>query len=493
MTAAAAVPPGGAPPREASRLAQVSWALFDWANQPFFTLVTTFIFGPYFAGELVAGLEETRRVAELGRMPTPDELKAIRAASDAAGQSAWAFTQSASGILLALASPFLGSMADASGRRKPYMLAFQLLTALGCGLLWWALPGRPDLVLVVSAAVILATVGAEVSIVFNNSLLPRVAGPGRMGRLSGLGWGLGYSGGLIALFAVLAVQRPSLFGLGPPGGPPLFGLDAATFEVERLIGPASALWLALFVLPMFLFTPDGAPTGLSPLRAATEGARALLATVRRLGAYRNPLVYLLAYMIYNDGLAAIIAFGGVYAKGIFGWSTTTLGIFGIFVTLVAIPGCLLGGRLDDGIGSRPTVLAAIAGVFLATLGILSITAESVLFFLPAAPLAPDRGLFASTQELAFMGCAMLLGLCMGPMQAASRTLMGRLAPQGMTGEFYGLFALSGRATTWMAPLLIGIVTAATETQRWGVAVVLPFLLLGFVLLLFGVRERPARG
>jgi UMF1 family MFS transporter len=447
--------------REASKLGQFSWALFDWANQPFFTIVTTFIFAPYFANVMVG-----------------DPVK---------GQAAWAFTQSTSGVLIALMSPFLGAMADAGGRRKPYILAFQSLLGLGCAALWWAYPGRPDLVGPISWAVVVATIGAEMSIVFNNAQLPHIVRRERMGWLSGFGWGLGYCGGLIALFAVLAVSMPAMFGLGAGDGRPLFGLDPETHEVERLVGPASALWLAVFVIPMFLFTPDTAKQCISLLQAARQGGWSLVDTVMRLGRFKNALLYLIAFMLYNDGLAAIIAFGGVYAAATFGWSTVTLGIFGIVLTVFAIPGAFLGGKLDDRLGSKRTVQLAIVGVIVATIGIVGMSADQVLFVVPAGELLPTRSLFGSLQEKVFMGFALLLGFCMGPMQAASRTLIGRLAPEGMTGEFFGLFALSGRATAWMAPLAIGIVTETTHSNRLGVACVLFFLVLGFALL-WRVRE-----
>ena len=435
--------------KEASKLGQFSWALFDWANQPFFTVVTTFIFGPYFVNVMIG-----------------DPI---------AGQSAWAFTQSASGIVIALLSPFLGAMADAGGRRKPYVFFFQLLLFVGCAGLWWAYPHRPDLAGPIGLSMIAASIGAEMSIVFNNAQLPSLVRSDRIGWLSGFGWGLGYVGGLIALGVVLGFQFTR-------------GADPS-FTLERLTGPASAIWLAIFVLPMFLFTPDRAPRHLSALEAAREGGRTLLATLRKLRQYRNLLTFLIAFMLYNDGLAAIIAFGGVYASATFGWTTTTLGIFGIIITVFAIPGAMIGGKLDDLFGSKRTVQVAIVGVIVATVGIVSITADSVLFFLPAAPLQATRSLFGSTQELVFMAFALVLGFCMGPMQAASRTLIGRLAPVGMEGEFYGLFALSGRATAWMAPLLIGILTAATHSNRLGVACVLVFLVLGFALFLHVREER----
>jgi UMF1 family MFS transporter len=440
--------------REASKLGQFSWALFDWANQPFFTIVTTFIFAPYFANVIVGNAIE--------------------------GQAAWAFTQSTSGILIALMSPFLGAMADAGGPRKPYIFTFQLLLGVGCAALWWAYPGQPDLIGPISAAVVIATIGAEMSIVFNNAQLPHIVRPERMGWLSGFGWGLGYCGGLIALFIVLAVDDQ-----------PLFGLDAKTNELERLVGPASALWLAVFVIPMFLFTPDTASQKLTLWQAARQGGWSLIDTVMRMGRFKNALLYLIAFMLYNDGLASIIAFGGVYAAATFGWSTVTLGIFGIILTVFAIPGAFLGGKLDDRFGSKRTIQFATLGVIVATLGIVSVSADRVFFVVPASELLSTRGLFGSLQERVFMGFALLLGFCMGPMQAASRTMIGRIAPEGMSGEFFGLFALSGRATAWMGPLAIGIVTTATQSNRLGVACVLIFLVLGFILL-WRVREERAK-
>ena len=437
--------------KEASRLGQFSWALFDWANQPFFTVVTTFIFAPYFANVMIG--------------------------DPVVGQTAWAFTQSASGIIIAVLSPFLGAMADAGGRRKPYVFFFQLLLAAGCIALWWAYPARPALAGPIGWAVVLATVGAEMSIVFNNAQLPNIVRPERIGRLSGYGWGLGYVGGLIALAAVLAAQGV----LAPDPG----------HVVERGTGPAPAIWLAVFVLPMFLFTPDLAQDRRLPLlHCAREGGLALLSTLRRLRHYGNVLTFLIAFMLYNDGLAAIIAFGGIYASATFAWTTTTLGIFGIVLTVFAIPGAFLGGKLDDRIGSKRTIQIATTGVIVAAIGIVGVTPDHVLYVVPVAALEPGRALFGSTQEQVFMAFALLLGVCLGPMGAASRTMIGRLAPEGMTGEFYGLFALSGRATAWMAPMAIGIVTDATRSTRLGIGCVVIFLMLGF-LLLSRVREERA--
>lgn len=460
-------PEGAAEPvplRRSGPLGRWGWALFDWANQPFFTIVTTFIFAPFFATRMIGDAVQ--------------------------GQAAWANLMAVSGVAIAVLSPFLGAMADAGGRRKPYLLFFQALTCIGCALLWLALPGRNDLMPSVMAGIVLATIGAEFSIVFNNSLLPGLVSASRIGRWSGIGWGMGYTGGIIALVAVLIISQPELIGITPPAGQALFGLDRAAFEAERMTGPGSALWLLVFVLPMFLFTPDTPASGLPRMQAAREGVVRLWQTIRSLPRYRNPATYLVAYMIYNDGLAAIIALGGIYAAGTFGWTTTELGIFGILVTIVAAAAAFLGGWLDDRIGSRRTIQIAIVLATIATIGIASVTATGALFVLDFAPKAAGAGLFGSPPELVFLGLTFLMGTAMGPMQAASRTMMGRLAPPHMIGEFYGLYALSGRATAWMAPAASGAATLLFDSQRAGVAAIVPFFVVGFVILW---RVREARG
>lgn len=449
----------------ASWRARLSWAMFDWANQPYFTVITTFIFAPYFTAKVIGNSVE--------------------------GQSLWGFTQAFSAVIVALGAPFLGAIADAGGQRKPWLFAFQLQLAVGCCLLWLAQPGQPQLLPLVILGLVLANIAAEYSIMFNNALLPALETPRHVGRLSGLGWGMGYAGGLIALFGVLVVSQPELIGLTPPPGEALLGLKRGAFEAERIIGPAAAIWLAVFVLPMFLFTPDRPGSGRPFREVVRDGIGRVIDTVRHVRQYKNLLRFLISYMIYYDGLVAVIGFGGIYAAGIFGWGTTELGIFGILLNVIAIPAVILGGWLEDRWGSKRSVQLAILIVALGSFGILSIGANSVLFVIEVAPRMADGGLFSSAGEQVFFICAALLGLGMGTMQAASRTLVARLSPPDMVGEFFGIFALSGRATTFLAPLLIGIMTAVTNTQRIAVIVILVFLAVGFALL-WKVQE-PARG
>lgn len=197
--------------------------------------------------------------------------------------------------------------------------------------------------------------------------------------------------------------------------------------------------------------------------------------------------FLIANMIYSDGLGAIFAFGGIYGAGLFGWQFFTLGLFGITLMIFAALGAFAGGVADDRFGSRQTILFSVAAMAVALLGALSIQTDSILFGAPVAPFQAGGAPFGSVPELAYLACGVLLGFFSGPAQAASRTLLARLAPRDMTGEFYGLFAMSGKATSFLAPLLIGLITGALHSQRAGMAIVLLFLASGFVVL-WRVRE-----
>ena len=303
-----------------------------------------------------------------------------------------------------------------------------------------------------------------------------------MGRLSGFAWGLGYIGGLVSLFIVL-------LGFSFPEQP-LFGLDRLTHEHDRIVGPLSAVWLLIFIIPLFVWTPDRAASGLAAVDAARRGIATLLGTLRALPRFRNIALYLVARMFYYDGQAAIFAFGGIYAAGLFDWGTTQLGVFGIIILVFAALGCFVGGWLDDRLGSKKTIILAVVGLVISALGVVSIGGGKALFVFDVGMPQPGGALFDSTAERIFLVISVLLGIFGGPAQAASRTMLARLAPPEMSGEFFGLYALSGKATAFLAPLTIGVVTDLFQSQRIGIAMVLPFLLLGLFLFI-GVKEERA--
>ncbi|MEQ8746272.1 MFS transporter [Pyruvatibacter sp.] len=448
----------------ASRRGQISWAMFDWANQPYFTLITTFIFAPYFAATYVG-----------------DPTK---------GQALWGETLGYAGLVIALVSPILGSIADQTGRRKPWLLACSIAFCAAVSFLWFAMPGEGAINPVpIMVAVAAAAIAMEFAVVFNNAMLPSLVSSARMGTLSGLGWGIGYVGGLVALIIMLffmAGDRET--GLTMLGTPPLFGLDPVLSEADRFAGPMVAVWFALFVIPLFLFTPDVPATGVRPRAAVRQGLVQLRTTLGHLRRYRNIALYLFSRMLYFDGLSAIFAFGGIYAAGIFGWQIMTLGLFGIILSVFAAAGAFIGGWLDDKIGSKRTIQISVFGLIVATIGSASIGPDTIFFTVPVEPPQPGAAPFSSIGEQIYLVFGILIGMSGGPAQAASRTLLARMAPPSMMTEFFGLYALSGKATAFLAPLAIAWATTAYDSQRAGLAVIVVFLVTGFMLL-FGVAER----
>ncbi len=441
---------------KSGRAGILGWILFDFAAQPVFTLITTFIFAPFFASRVAANAVE--------------------------GQALWGWATAVAGLIIAVLSPVLGAVADAAGRRKPWIFFFSVLLFVGSFALWWAEPGIPYAVPLAMFAFALTTIGAEFAGVFTNAMMPSLVPQEKLGRLSGTGWAVGYVGGLLSLTLMLAliVASPET-GRTIAGLTPLFGLDPQTGEGDRASGPLSALWYLIFVLPLFLFTPD-LPKGLPISMAVHAGVANLRATITAVREHKNTLTYLIAHMIYADGLVGLFAFGGIYASGIFGWATTEIGAFGILLTITGAIGAFTGGRLDDRFGPRAVVLCSLVVLMVASLGILSTTSSSILFGVPVAPPVPGDGLFASAAERFYLLCGVLIGMVAGPLQAASRTLLVRVSPPENITQFFGLYALAGRVTSFLCPALVGTVTALAVSQRAGVSVIMLFFAVGALVL-----------
>jgi UMF1 family MFS transporter len=350
------------------RRAIVGWVLFDWAQQPYFTLITTFVYAPYFASAIA-----------------PDPAR---------GQALWGFSAASAGLAIALFSPVLGAIADAAGRRKPWIAAFGAVYVAGATVLWLGRPGDPSAVALVLVTYAILAVGAEFTAVFNNAMMPGLVPPERLGRLSGTGWAVGYVGGLFSLVIVLGFLAANpQSGETLLGFRPLFGLDPAMREGDRAVGPLSAIWFIVFVLPLFLFTPDQERA--HPLREAVgHGLASIGATLRRLPDNRDVAAFLLANMIYADGLVGMFAFGGIYAAGTFGWGTIQIGMFGILLTMTGALGAWLGGELDDRLGPKPVILGSLLMLILAAIAILSTGRDHVLFWLAVAPPVRARSIRA---------------------------------------------------------------------------------------------------
>ncbi len=261
-------------------------------------------------------------------------------------------------------------------------------------------------------------------------------------------------------------------------------------EGDRAAGPLTAIWFVVFVLPMFLFTPD-TPRRMAVSKAIGVGLTELKETWQEMRRYRNIMTFLIANMIYGDGLIALFTFGGIYGAGVFGWSVIELGIFGILLTITGAVGAWIGGSLDDSIGSKPVVLGALAILFLTCLATLSIDKTHIFFVIETAPKVPGSGLYSSLSEKVYILVGLVMGLGAGSAQSASRSLLVHISPEDRIGQFFGLFALSGRATSFIGPLLVGLVTAITASQRLGVAVILVFFAIGALLLMQVKVPKPA--
>jgi MFS transporter, UMF1 family len=440
------------PPRSAI----VGWLLFDWAAQPYHTLITTFVFAPYFATYV--------------------------ASDPASGQAMWGFAAAAGGLVIALMSPVLGAVADAAGRRKPWIAGFGLLLIIGTALLWYGKPGDQSVVVPILIAYAIATIGVEFAAVFNNAMMPTLVPPERLGRLSGNGWAIGYIGGIVSLVIVLGLLAGdpktgrTLFGLAP-----LFGLDPATHEGTRFSGPLTSIWFVVFVLPMFLFTPD-IPAKRAVTAAVREGLRELRQSLAALPRNKPLLTFLIANMIYMDGLISLFAFGGIYAAGTFGWNTIQIGTFGLILAIAGTLGAWLGGKLDDAIGPKKVIIGSLI-ILLISLALILMVGRDYILFVQVAPPVPGGPLFGAAAERAYLVIGCFLGLAAGPMQAAARTLLIRLAPPERITQHFGMFALTGKVTSFLGPLMVASVTAATMNQKAGMVVLVAFFVVGLGLLL----------
>ena len=431
MTAATVAKAGPA----LSRAAFIGWCSYDWANSAFAAIIVTFVFPTYFS-QLVAG-------------------------SGSDGATDWGLALGVSGVAVAITAPVIGAVADRSGRLKPWLAVLTLAAALFTGSLWFVRPMESD-VLRALVLVALADIAVELGTVFYNALLPRLAPPHLIGRLSGWGWAAGYAGGLVALVLCLVL----LIKANPP---PAF-LDVSTAEPIRATAVLTALWLLVFSLPLFLFVHEphgrGAPVG----QAISTGWAQLKSSLRSALGHGPMLQFLIARMLYTDGLAALFAFGGLFAAQRFEFRLDEVLLLGILLNVTGAIGAAAFGWIDDRIGPKPTILIALAGL-------ISLGAAALLL----------------ADKTAFWAIAGALGLFVGPAQSASRSLMARLVRPGLEAEMFGLFALSGKATAFLAPFAFSAATAMTGDIRAGMATILTFLAAGFVVLWpLKAPDRPAR-
>ena len=431
---------------------------FDWASQPINTLGLTFVFGPYFAAVATAhfmgqGLD--------------------RAAAGAEAQGLWSMGQAVAGLLIALTAPVLGAIADNSGRKIPWIAGFSLLYVAGTALLWnltpdgaWILPA-----LVVFYAAFFAS---ESALNFVNAILPSLGNRAEVGRISGSGAAFGYWGGVVSLFIMLLlfVEDPdsgvTLIGLAPA-----LGLDPAQMEGTRAVGPFIAIWYALFMVPFFLYVRDDPQAGGKPTRMSAVWSE-LKSTLKGVMRRRSLRSFLLGSMFYRDALNALYAFGGVYAVVVLDWTTINIGIFGIVAAIAAAIFTWAGGLADARFGPKPVIRVAVwllIGVSIVIVGM----SRAQLFGVPLA-------VGSTIPDILFFAAGVVIGGAGGALYASSRSLMVRHTDPDRPTEAFGLFALTGKATAFLAPASIALFTYMTGNVQLGFLPVIFLFLLGLWLL-----------
>jgi UMF1 family MFS transporter len=409
--------------------------MYDFANQPFTTLIITFIYSTYFVKAIA-----------------PDEI---------IGTVLWSRGITITAIVVALISPLMGAIADQGGYRKLFLIFWTWVCIIGSFFSFYAVPGEITKALF---WVVLANIGFEMGGVFCNAYLPHIAPKKKIGRISGYGWSFGYVGGLISLVIVMVLL------VNPEA--PAFGFSTQNGENIRAANLLAAIWFAVFSIPTFLWVKDKPISQRMSLSLVRSSYAQVKNTFREIKKYKQTCRFLIARILYNDGLITIFSFGGIYAAGTFDFTFNEIMIFGIVLNVTAGLGAFMFGFLDDKIGGKNTVQLSNIGLIIAC---------------TIAVLVPNRELFnlgsiAITGRHFFWLAGILIGICSGPNQASSRSLMSRFTPKNKQNEFFGFFAFSGKATAFIGPFLLGVLTAAFGSQRFGVAVVAVLVLLGAIVL-----------
>jgi UMF1 family MFS transporter len=461
-----------------------SWALFEFARNPYFMLIVTYVFPPYFA-QFVVGDPVT------GQATVAEATK-------------WA------GVIGALTAPLLGAMMDRGGARKPVMLIFLSMLVVSGFSLWWALPGTFDAagnftpptagwgVAGTMMFLVLGFVGYTYSEMMHNAMLRTAGRPEALSRISGGGIGLGQLSSALCLAAVVVVALAAGH----------LGTAEGGYVLQRGAGPFMAIWLIVFVIPFFIYTPDGAPAGGKWTTAAKEvfasggkfdpvgKARELVAYVRGLfRQFPETMKYLLACLIFKDGIIALLAIGGVFSTGVLGWGLEEGGIYGIWASIFgAIGGLWLAPMLDRALGPRRAIMAQLAALCVVVVIALGTTQESILYGLvPAGGPLHGLGFFDRLPDLFYMGLTALIAALAAANIAASRYMIVTLAPKDRVAEFYGLFALSSTATVWLGPMLIEWATRTFNDQRIGFSPILLLLAVGLALMFTLKPETGGKG
>ncbi|MDQ0921586.1 UMF1 family MFS transporter [Pseudarthrobacter sp. W1I19] len=423
----------------------LAWASWDWGSAAFNAVMTTFVFTVYLTSKAFGG--EDQASAVLG------------------GALAIA------GFAIALLAPVTGQRSDAGGRRKLWLGVNTAAVAILTALCFFVFP-RPEFLLLGVTLIALSNVFFEFAGVNYNAMLAQISTPRNIGKVSGLGWGAGYLGGIVALLIVLQLfVQPSF---------EWFGASTRDSLNIRLVAVFSALWFFVFALPVLFAVPELPKTPQAQRLGIVASYGLLIRRIKAIYATSPHTIYfLLASAVFRDGLAAVFTFGGIIAAGTFGFELSQVIFFAIFGNVVAAVGAIIGGFLDDKVGPKAVILGSLVGLLIAGTVILMLGNGEYSFF-----GMQWRG------STTFWIFGLFLCLFVGPAQSSSRAYLARLAPHGESGELFGLYATTGRAVSFLAPALFTLcITVATplvapgEAQRWGILGIMVVLLAGLLVLL----------
>lgn len=420
----------------------ISWALWDWATQPFNSVIITFVFVALY---LASDNFIDPAIAALGK-DDPAYKSAIATLTSQLG-----LAMTVAGVLVALVAPVLGQRADATGRRKGW-LGLSTGVLVLCMFSLFFVQARPSYFVLGVSVIAIGSVFNEIAGVNYNAMLVQVSTPKTVGRVSGLGWGLGYVGGIVALVAVVVLQ-----------GADWFGLDTSNGMAYRLIAVGCAVWTLLFAWPVFAYVPE-APASRHEKVAFFKGYAVLAHNLNDLWRdARSTLWFLFASAVYRDGLAGVFAFGAIIAAVSFGFEDTDVIVFGIAANLIAGVSTIIAGRFDDRFGPRGVILFALGGIVVGGLAVVA---------------------FHGSGAIVFWVFGLLLTAFVGPAQAASRSLLARVSPSGRESEIFGLYATTGRAASFLAPGMWTLLIAITGATIWGTLGIIAVVLAGMIMLMF---------
>lgn len=453
-------------PDEPARLTRgaISWSIFQGGRDPYVILVIIYIFAPYVSAVLVG-----------------DPVR---------GQELIARYHQYAGWILMLTGPIIGASIDRIGPRKPGLALVVLAMVPLLVMLWWAKPDGKGLPLATVMATTLA-LGVLFSWgeILHNAMLVRAAGLRQAHAASGLALSLGNAFSVLALgFVAWAFALPGKVDWWWVPAAPLLGFDAAFHEPERVVGPIAAVLFALGAIPLFLFTPDSPRTGTPIARAVVEGVRDIVAMLKTVRQYRDAAIYLVSRMVFVDGMNAVLFFYGVLAAGVMGWGPLDLLVTGILGSMVAVVGGQVGRWLDARVGPRNALMVELSMTILCIAALLGMSQDTILYLWhwdPAAnPPIWDGPVYRTLPSFVFLLVGFVNAIFITAHYASSRTALTRLTPPEQTGAFFGVYALSGVATAWLAPGLIALVTGATGSQKLGFAAIIVLLALGLLGLMF---------